>query len=329
MKPLQKFTAAGVGRSAWTAADGLVGLLGETTMLFPRAAGPGGPVRTGPSALRAILIGLSVALSTLAADAPRRIVSLSPNVTEMLYGMGAFSQVVGVSDYCTYPPEVTKLPSVGGWANPNLEKVAALRPDLVIVDDAQAALVADNLQKLGLQLLTVKDHTIQESYDAMAALGQATGHPAEAAKLIASTREGLLRVSRKTAALAKPSVVLIIDRTPGTLRELYTATLGGYLAELVLIAGGRMPLAAAQNGYGQLSKEDLLAADPDWILDFNHAVPSRFSGNPLQVWSEMPELKAVRNQRVRSVTPDYVVHSSQRMVETAELFTRLIHPEVK
>jgi iron complex transport system substrate-binding protein len=288
---------------------------------------------------RTILIGLSVALCAAGADAPRRIVPLSPNVAEMLYGIGAFSQVVGVSDYSTYPPEARKLPSVGGWANPNLEKVAVLRPDLVIVDDAQAALVGDNLNKLGLRVMTVKDHTIQDSYGAMAALGQASGHEAGAAKLIAATREGLERVARQTAALAKPAVVLIIDRTPGTLRELYTATAGGYLGELVQIAGGRMAAAAVPGGYGKLSAEDLLAANPDWILEFIPATGggagggpgpgSRLTGDPLQAWSEMPELKAVRNHQVRVVTEDYVVHSSQRMVETAQLFARLLHPGLK
>jgi iron complex transport system substrate-binding protein len=282
---------------------------------------------------RAILIGLSlllyVALCASGADAPRRIVSLSPNVTEMLYGIGAFSRIVGVSDYCTYPPEVRKLPTVGGWATPDLEKLAGMRPDLVIVDDAQGELFADNFKKLGLRVMSVKDHTIEESYGAMAALGKATGHEAEAAKLIATTREGLQRVSRRTAALPKVRVVMIVDRTPGTLRDLYTATAGGYLGELVEIAGGRMALAAAQNGYGQLSKEDLAAADPDWILDSTHSTGGRLAGDPVEAWSEMPELKAVRNHRVRMLNEDYVVHSSQRMVETAELFARLFHPEAR
>src|SRR5258705_6083382 len=90
---------------------------------------------------RAIIAALASALCATGADLPRRIVSLSPNVTEMLYGVGALDQVVGISDYCTYPPDVNRLPSVGGWHNPNLEKIAALRPDLVIADDGQAPFV--------------------------------------------------------------------------------------------------------------------------------------------------------------------------------------------
>jgi iron complex transport system substrate-binding protein len=275
---------------------------------------------------RRFLIGLLAALPLFGAEAPRRIVSLSPNVTEMLYGIGAFGQVVGVSDFCTYPPAATKLPSVGGWTNPSLEKLAALHPDLVIIDTGETLFVGDNFKKLGLNVMAAADHTIQDVYTTMAALGRATGHDAEAARLIASTREGLARVSQKTAPLGKPKVVLVVDRTPGTLRDLYTAT-GGFLIELVDIAGGRMALSPTRQGYEKLSKEDLLATNPDYILDFIHGVKSRFAGPPLEAWQEMSELKAVRGGHICGVNEDYVPHASQRMVQTAELFARLLHPE--
>jgi len=279
-----------------------------------------------------LVLGFLITLGAQGADAPRRIVSLSPNVTEMLYGIGAFDQVVGISDYCTYPPEVNKLPSVGGWHNPDLEKLAALRPNLVIVDEGQAPFLEDQFKALGLTVMRVSDQTIEDVYAGMAALGRATRREEGAARLIANTREGLLRVSRKSAGIkpdARPKVVLIIDRTPGTLRDLYTATAGAYLAELVEIAGGRMAVPPAKTGYQKLSKEDLLAINPEIILDFIHGVKSRFSGDPLEAWSEMPELKAVRTRRVYGVNQDYVPHASQRMVETAELFVRLIQPGVR
>jgi iron complex transport system substrate-binding protein len=275
------------------------------------------------------LLALSFTLCVTAAEVPRRIVSLSPNVTEMLYGVGALDQIVGISDYCTYPPDVNRLPSVGGWHNPNLEKIAALRPDLVIVDDGQAPFVEDNFRKLGLRVMVVADHTVQDVYAAITSLGHATGHEEAAGKLTAATRSELLRISQKTAALSKPKVVLIVERTPGTLRDLYTATEGGFLAELVTIAGGRIAAPPARRGYGKLSKEDLLAMNPDIILDFIHGVKSRFSSDPMEAWGEMPELKAVRTHQVHGVNEDYVPHASQRIVQTAALFARMIHPEAQ
>jgi iron complex transport system substrate-binding protein len=278
---------------------------------------------------RAIVLIASLAFAASAAgEAPRRIVSLSPNLTEILYGIGAFPQVAGVTDYCTYPPEVKKLPSVGGWDGANLEKLLSLRPDMVVVDDAEAPFIQRKVKDLGFRLLVVPNHTIEDVYTGMAELGRATGHEGGAQRLIAETREGLARISRKTAAQPRPSALVIVDRTPGTLRELYAATGGGYLAELVTIAGGRNAATPQAGGYGKLSHEDLLAINPDVILDCSRAMDQRPSG-ALTVWQQMPELKAVRARRVYSLDEDYIPHASQRMVETAALFARLIHPEAK
>jgi iron complex transport system substrate-binding protein len=207
--------------------------------------------------------------------------------------------------------------------------LTALHPDLVILDSGQAPFLEDTFKSLGFSVMTVSDHTVQDVYTSMRALGKATGHEAEAGALVTSTREALLRISQKTAHLQKPKVVLIVDRTPGTLRDLYTATAGGFLGELVEIAGGVMALPPTRQGYEKLNKEDLLAANPDVILDFVHGMKSRFSGDPLQAWREMSELKAVRTGQVRGVGEDYVPHASQRMIQTADLFARLIHPEAR
>jgi iron complex transport system substrate-binding protein len=277
---------------------------------------------------RALVLSVWLALAAAAFDAPRRIVSLSPNLTEILYGIGAFPQVAGVTDYCTYPPEVKKLPSVGGWDGASLEKLLALRPDLVVVDDAEAPFVGRKVKDLGFPLLVAPNHTVADVYAGMAELGRATGHEAGAQKLIAETREGLARISRRMDGKTRPGVLLIVDRTPGTLRELYAATSGGFLAELVAVAGGRNAAPPQAGGYGKLSHEDLLAINPDVILDCSRAMDQR-PNFTISVWQQMPELKAVRAGRVYALDQDYVPHASQRMVETAALFARLIHPEAK
>src|SRR6185369_11541205 len=140
------------------------------------------------------------------------------------------------------------------------------------------------LKQLGLPVLKTSNRSVQEVYMAMTAIGHATGNDAEAAKLIAATRAGLETVARRTSQLPKLRVVLVVDRTPGMLRDLATATEGSYLAELVGLAGGRIVVPPAKSGYAKLSKEDLLALDPDVILDFIHGVKSRFAGDPMEAW---------------------------------------------
>jgi iron complex transport system substrate-binding protein len=263
------------------------------------------------------------------ANAPQRIVSLSPDLTEILYGVGAFNRVVAVSNFDTYPPEVDKLPRVGDLQTPSFEKIAGMRPDLVVINKAQAPFLEDTLIGLGLRVLKTSNNSVAQVYTAMIAIGRAVGDESQAEKLAESTREGLARVARRTAGLPRKPVVLIVDRLPGTLRDLYTATEGSYLAELVAIAGGKIAVPPVDLGYKKLGKEDLLAIDPEIILDLIQGPKSRFSADPLDAWQEMPELKAVRSHRVYSVNEDYVPHASQRMVDTAELFARLIHPEAR
>src|SRR5260370_38050411 len=111
---------------------------------------------------RTSLAALALGLCVAGADVPHRIVSLSPNMAEMLYGIGALSQVVGISDYCTYPADVNRLPSVGGWHNPNLGKIAALRPGLVIVDDGPGPFVGGDFKKIRLRGMVVADHPVND-----------------------------------------------------------------------------------------------------------------------------------------------------------------------
>jgi iron complex transport system substrate-binding protein len=278
---------------------------------------------------RLAIAALCLSICAAAAQPPQRIVSLSPDLTEILYGVGAFSRVVAVSDYDTYPPETQKLPHIGQLNNPSYETLTALRPDLVLVNKAQAPFVDNALKDLGLRTLTISNQSVTEVYEAMLTIGRATGTEAQAMRLVDTTRAGLQRIAHQTAGLPRRPVVLVIDRTPGTLRELYTATDGSYLAELVSVAGGRIAISPDPRGYRQLRKEDLLRIDPEIILDFQQGPKSRFSADPLEAWQELPELRAVRTHQVCSVNEDFVPHASQRMVLTAQLFEKLIHPEIQ
>ncbi len=204
--------------------------------VLQNCAGPPGPAFAGrgrpaqawtPAPHLAIL--LLTGLATCFAGTPQRIISASPSVTEILYGVGAFDKVVAVSDYCTYPPAVKSLPRIGGWSTPSLERVAGLRPDLVVLTDSQAPLVQDHLRDLGLKTLVTPSRTIQDVFTAMELIGRGTGHEREAGALMATTRAALERVRTRASTLSRPTVLSIVDRTPGTLRDLYAAAPGSYM----------------------------------------------------------------------------------------------------
>jgi len=262
-----------------------------------------------------------------AENLPRRIISASPDVTEILYGVGAFDRVVAVSDYCTYPPEVKNLPHVGKWEDTNLEQIVTLRPDLVIFTEAQAPFLADHLRSLGIRYLAIGDTRLNDVFTSIDAIGKATGHEAQARDLAARVRSRLDTTAARTRALTRVRALLVVDRTPGTLRDLYLATEGSFLCDLVRIAGGECAGAPARNGYAKISKEAVVELAPDAIIDFVHSAPGRLGEDPVAVWTELRELAAVRSHRVYPVRDEFVPHPSQFVAETAELFARLLHPE--
>jgi iron complex transport system substrate-binding protein len=270
-----------------------------------------------------------LALAGLAFGAsPRRIVSVSPAVTEVLYGIGAFDRVVAVTDYCLYPPQAKSLPKVGGWATPSLERIASFHPDLVAFSDAQAPFLKMPLAQLGIRTAVARSQTVQDAYDAIATLGRATGNEAQAARLVAQVRGALDAVRRRAADLPHPSVICIVDRTPGTLRDLYAVTEGSYLAELISIAGGTPSGGSSRLGYGKISKEALVTINPEVILDIEPGSQTNAGAHPEGAWQELPEISAVRHGRVYVVREEFVPHDSQMIAKTAVLFARLLHPEV-
>ena len=108
---------------------------------------------------------------------------------------------------------------------------------------------------------------------------------------------------------------------------MYVATQGSFLAELIEIGGGRSIAAAAKNGYGKISKEAVLALNPEVIIDMVHGSKGRLGEHPEEVWHDLPELLAVRDGRVYPVRDEFIPHASQFVADTAKLLARLIHPE--
>ena len=259
---------------------------------------------------------------------PRRIISLSPNTTDILEGVGAFDRVVAVSDYCFYPPSVASLPRVGGWQNASLEEVAGLAPDLVVMAEVQAPFVESHLQALGIPTLVVPSQSLQDVFTAIDAVGRGVGRQQQARRLQSEVRAVLDRVAERTRRLPKPSVLCVVDRVPGTLRGLYAATQGSYLSSLIEIAGGRPIAPAATFNYGRIGKEAVVTLDPEVVIDMVQGAKGAFAEEPVGIWSGLKEIRAVRRGRVHPVREMFVLHASQFVAQTAELFSRLIHPEV-
>ncbi len=267
---------------------------------------------------------------TAAATTPRpeRIISLSPSATEILYGVGAFERVVAVSDYCDYPPEVKNLPRIGGWQNTNLERVASFRPDLVVLAEAQAPFVKDKLEALGIRTLVVPSRTLEDALTAIEQIGAGVGREREGRELAAKARGEIEEVRARVSGLPRRRVLCVVDRVPGTLRDLYAATEGSFISQLVEAAGGESIAPPAATGWGKIQKEAVVSLDPEIIIDLMmQPSPGALSEDTQAVWRELPRVRAVREGRIHSLRETSLIHPSQFVGPAARRFAELIHPE--
>jgi len=257
-----------------------------------------------------------------------RLISLSPSVTEILYGVGAFGSLVAVSEYSDYPEEAKWLPRVGGFTSASLESILALSPDMVILLEAQAPFFKDKLEQMGLRTLVVKNKTVADTVEAIRSIGRETGHPAEGDRLADEVRRRVDRRIEETKNLPRLRVLCSVDHVPGTLKDVHAASEGSFFDELIVASGGQNIAPPGDQGYSKIQQEAIVDANPQVIIDIVHKPSVERLGDPHSVWRALPEVEAVRTGRISIVSDPFVTHPSQRMLETLDVFSRIIHPEV-
>jgi ABC-type Fe3+-hydroxamate transport system substrate-binding protein len=267
------------------------------------------------------------------AQAPQRIVSTAPSITELLYALGLSDRVVGVDRFSRYPAEALRKPKIGDYANPNLEAIAALRPDLVIIPTNPVKL-AERLAVLRLKVLEVDQESIAKLYESFRVIGQATGASAQAAKLTAEVRGKLEAIRERAAPLKKTRMMFVVGRTPNGLDGLIVVGQGSYLSEIIALAGGENVFRDAVASYPGVSLEEVLARNPDVIVDMGDmadsvGVTEEHKREVVSLWERLASVNAVKQHRVYAVASDVYVTPGPRVVDAAKAFLAMLHPEAK
>jgi iron complex transport system substrate-binding protein len=260
------------------------------------------------------------------------MISTSPGITEILFALGLGSRVVGVTQYCAYPPEVKKIPKIGSWTTPNLEVILAARPDLIIV---QRTAVHDGTRLRALKLKTLEVHLdeIADIYSAIEAIGAETGVAERAHQLTASIRKQLAEIQARVAGRPPTPVMFVVGRNPGALEGIIAVGSKSYLSQVLTLAGGRNILADSPVAYPKVLHEEILARNPDVIIDMGeHADAAALSpqqiASEIALWGRYQTIGAVRNRRVHIVASEMYVVPGPRVVDCARSLARLLHPEV-
>ena len=254
--------------------------------------------------------------------APRRIVSLVPGVTEILFAIGAQDALVGVTDFCDYPPEARRKARVGDMLAPNLEILVSLRPDLVVATrSGNREETFDQLKRLGLPVYLVDEPpSITDLLRLVDGLGQLTGRRVAAAAVAAGLERRIAAVRERVAGRPHPRVLYVLWPEP-----LIVPGRGSLVSELIASAGGDSVTADQGQGYPRMSLEAAVGRAPEVIILARHGGGTGPAAR--EQWQRLESLPAIRNGRLHAADGDLLHRYGPRVVDGLELLARLIHPE--
>jgi iron complex transport system substrate-binding protein len=256
----------------------------------------------------------------------QHVVSLAPSNTEILFAIGAGSQVVGRDQLSDFPEAAKNVTDVGSTFDAlNTEQIVSLKPDLVLAAEINTPEQVKQLEGLGLTVYYLKNpHTLEEMYGNLEIVAQLTGHEQETATLTESLKKRVAAVDEKIAPISsRPNVFYELDATDPA--KPYTAGKGTFIDQLIDRAGGRN-IASALEEYPQMSLEQVVAADPSFIILGDSAygiTPESIAQRP--GWEN---LSAVKNNQVFPFDDNLVSRPGPRLVDALEALAKLLRPEL-
>ena len=259
-------------------------------------------------------------------ERPARIVCVVPAVTEMLFAIGAGPQVVGVSSFERFPPEATKLPTVGALLDPDTERILSLRPDLVIVYGSQADLRAQ-LARAGIPVFVYSHAGLADVTATLREIGTRVGHTESAGRLAADVERRIAAVRARTASRSRPRTLIVFEREPLSLRGIYASGGIGFVHDIVTAAGGANVFEDVRRQAVQATTEQILSRRPEVILELRAAgLPPEMLKRETDVWRTLSAVPAVSAGRVHIVVDPRTVVPGPRVAEAIELIAKILSP---
>ena len=269
----------------------------------------------------AVLLTVAVALAARQQPlaTPKRIVSLVPAVTEMLFAVGAGPRVVGVSSFDRFPPDVERLPRVGALLDPDVERILSLRPDLVVVYRSQTDVLAQ-LGRAGIPSFVYSHAGLADVTVTMRRLGERIGSSTEAEKLATEIERRIETVRAASANAVGPKTLVVFGRDAFALRGIYASGGVGFVHDMVTAAGGDNVFADAKREAIQATTELIIARAPEMILELRAEPMDREAKEKeVRTWSSLVSVPAVRSGKVRILDDSRTVVPGPRVAEGIEL----------
>lgn len=260
-------------------------------------------------------LGRKVAVTPL----PKRIISLAPNITEILFALHAEETLVGVTNYCDYPEETKYKPRVGGLMNPNLERIVELKPDLIVMTvSGNTREDFDAFERLGIPTFVSHPQFLEGIYKSIIDIGRLTGNIHSADSVVNALRQKQERYLASILTKRKVRVLFLIS-----IRPIISAASGTFIDELLQSAGAINVAHGAQTSYPLLNKEEIFRTNPEAIIttsDVAHSIDAIIDALP-----EFKDLPAIKQRRIAIVDADLVSRPGPRIIEGLKLLITAIH----
>jgi iron complex transport system substrate-binding protein len=252
----------------------------------------------------------------------RRIVSLAPNLTETVFALGLGDRVVGDTDYCDYPPEAKSKEHVGGPVSPNLEKIAVLRPDLVLATRAiNRPATVQSLEQLGIAVYATDPRTVEQVLASIEQLGRLLGAAGRGRAVVADLRRRLAELADRLSGSKPKSVFFVVWQEP-----LISVGRDTFLADALRRAGAQMALEVTQD-WPNVNLEELVRLQPEYLVFFSdQSEQTQRMINGLRDRPGWRQLEALRHGRV-IVLSEAVSRPAPRLIDAIEQLARALHPE--
>jgi cobalamin transport system substrate-binding protein len=253
----------------------------------------------------------------------KRIVSLAPSITEILFTLGLDDEIAAITNFCDYPEAVLNKPRIGGFVNPDIEKIVSLKPDLIIgIRDGNRIDIVDRLNDSGLPVYLIDPKGFDGVMQTIKNIGDVVGREKESKKMrkeMISKRESITTL---TQSLSKPKVFFQLGDAP-----MVTVGKGTLADDLIRLAGGRSISENESVSYPVYSIETVLLKAPEIII-MTSMDSKKNSPYLVKKWESWKSIPAVRMNRIYVIDSNLVDRPTPRIVEGLEALVRIIHPEI-
>ena len=252
----------------------------------------------------------------------KRIVSMAPSITEILFALGLNEELVGVTDFCDYPEAALAKPRIGGFVNPSVEMIVSLKPDLIIATrDGNRKETIQRLNDLGFSVYVVNPKGFDGVMKTIQNIGEIVGRQDESRRTIRDMMTRKENVVRLTRSLPQPKVFFQVGNAP-----IITVGRGTLADDLIHLAGGKSISENETLSYPLYSIETILSKAPEIIIMSSMESNKDYS-NLIKKWQNWKSIPAVKMNAIYVVDSNLVDRPTPRIVEGLEAIVRIIHPE--